>query len=310
MTKEISRRSFMKQSAAFGASTIIGSHLLSSRTLAHETNTISVVQGDDYFENTLRAVEELGGMGHFVAEGAKVAILANPQRNNPGAYTKPPLVSAVIRMCKEAGATEVTCISWLSDQNWEATGLAGVVQEDGARLTLVDSDDESLFEPIPVPMGIRLKEARVMRELSRYDVLIDMPITKDHAGNKFTGTLKNLMGLNSPQSNRTFHKEDWETNIASITHLDQSIADLNTVIAPDLCVVDATEFIITNGPFGPGKIHRPKKIVAGTDRVAVDSYCCTLWDLEPKDIIMINKAFEHGVGEMDLGKINVKEIKA
>ena len=27
-----------------------------------------------------------------------------------------------------------------------------------------------------------------------YDVLIDMPITKDHAGNKFTGTMKNLMG--------------------------------------------------------------------------------------------------------------------
>jgi uncharacterized protein (DUF362 family) len=136
-----------------------------------------------------------------------------------------------------------------------------------------------------------------------------MPITKDHVGNKFTGTLKNLMGLNSPQSNQTFHKEDWETNIDSITHLDQCVADLNTVIAPDLCVVDATELLITNGPFGPGKIHKPRKIIAGTDRVAIDSYCCTLWGLEAKDIIAINKAFEHGVGEMDLAKIDVKEIK-
>ncbi len=309
MPRKISRRSFMKQSAAIGASTIIGPSLLSSSALAHETNSISVVQGDDYFENTVRAVEELGGMGHFVSRGAKVAILANPQRNNPGAFTKPPLVAAVIRMCKDAGAAEVACISWLPEQNWKATGLAKVVQEGGAKLTVVDSQDESRFTPVPVPMGIRLKEAHVMSELSSYDVLIDMPITKDHAGNKFTGTLKNLMGLNSPQSNRTFHKEDWETNIVSITHLDQCIADLNTVIAPDRCVVDATEFIITNGPFGPGKIHRPKKIVAGTDRVAIDSYCCTLWDLEPKNIIMINKAFEHGVGEMDLGKITVKEIK-
>ena len=66
------------------------------------------------------------------------------------------------------------------------------------------------------------------------------------------------MGINSPISNRTFHKKNWKTEKGSITHLDQSIADLNTVIKPNLCIVDATEFIITNGPFGPGKIHSPK----------------------------------------------------
>jgi len=203
----------MKQSAAIGASTIIGPSLLTSNAGAHETNTISVVQGSDYFENTRRAVEELGGMGHFVSKGAKVAILANPQRNNPGAFTKPPLVAAVIEMCREAGAEEVACISWLSAQNWKATGLTKVVQEGGAKLKVIDNQDESLFTPIPVPMGVGLKQARVMTELSNYDVLIDMPITKDHVGNKFTGTLKNLMGLNSPQSNRTFHKEGWETVI-------------------------------------------------------------------------------------------------
>jgi uncharacterized protein (DUF362 family) len=309
MPKKISRRSFMKQSAAIGASTIIAPSLISSTPSAHGEDAISVVEGDDYYSNTIKAVEALGGMGHFVSAGKKVAILANPQRNNPGAFTKPPLVAAVIEMCREAGAAEVACISWLPAQNWKATGLTKVVEDGGAKLTVVDSKDESLFTPVPVPMGKALKEARVMNELSKYDVLIDMPITKDHAGNKFTGTMKNLMGLNSPKSNRTFHKEDWQTNIDSITHLDQCIADLNTVIASDLCVVDATEFIITNGPFGPGEIHKPKKIVAGTDRVAIDSYCCTLWDLEPKDIIMIVKAHEHGIGEMDLGKIHVNELK-
>jgi uncharacterized protein (DUF362 family) len=309
MPKKISRRSFMKQSAAIGASTIIAPSLISSTASAHGEDAIAVVEGDDYYSNTIKAVEALGGMGHFVSKGKKVAILANPQRNNPGAFTKPPLVAAVVEMCKEAGAAEVACISWLPAQNWKATGLTKVVEDGGAKLTVVDSKDESLFTPVSVPMGKALKEARVMTELSKYDVLIDMPITKDHAGNKFTGTMKNLMGLNSPKSNRTFHKEDWQTNIDSITYLDQCIADLNTVIAPDLCVVDATEFIITNGPFGPGEIHKPKKIVAGTDRVAIDSYCCTLWGLEPKDIIMINKAYEHGIGEMDLGKIHVNELK-
>jgi uncharacterized protein (DUF362 family) len=309
MPKTISRRSFMKQSAAIGASTFIAPNLFSSTGAAQARSTISVVAGDDYFSNTLKAVEELGGMGHFVSEGEKVAIVANPQRNNPGAFTKPPLVAAVIKMCKEAGASEVACISWLPEQNWRATGLTKVVEEGGAKLTVIDSKDETLFTPTPVPMGKALKETRVVSELSKYDVLIDMPIVKDHVGNKFTGTMKNLMGLNSPMSNQTFHKEDWQTNIDSITHLDQCIADLNTVISPNLCVVDGTELITTNGPFGPGEIIKPKKVVAGTDRVAIDSYCCTLWGLQAKNIIMINRAFEHGIGEMDLGKVDVRELE-
>jgi uncharacterized protein (DUF362 family) len=167
--------------------------------------------------------------------------------------------------------------------------------------------DESQFEPVPVPNGVALSEARVMKALADYDILIDLPIAKDHAGNKFTGTLKNLMGLNSPVSNRTFHMENWTTDIGAITHLDQCIADLNTIIHPDLCVVDATELITTNGPFGPGELIRPHKIIAGTDRVAIDAYCCGLWGLNPQDIKTITKAYEHGLGEIDLSKVNVIE---
>ena len=105
------------------------------------------------------------------------------------------------------------------------------------------------------------------------------------------------------------HKEDWDTNIESIKFLDQCIADLNTVIKPDLCIVDSTEFIITNGPFGPGKLHKPQKVVAGTDRVALDSYCCTLWGLDPQDVFAIEMAAEHGLGEMNLKKATIKEIE-
>ncbi|UCE08536.1 MAG: DUF362 domain-containing protein, partial [bacterium] len=75
------------------------------------------------------------------------------------------------------------------------------------------------------------------------------------------------------------------------------------------CIVDATELITTNGPFGPGELIKPQKIVAGTDRVAIDAYCCTLWDLEAKDIIMINKAKEHGIGEMNLKKVKIKVVE-
>ena len=254
-------------------------------------------------------MEALGGIKRFVKPGGRVAILANVQRNNPGTYTKPELLRAVIQMCKQAGAEDIRCLSWLPEKNWQDTGLAEVIEAEGAQLIIADRRDESLFRPVPVPKGNILKEARILNRFFDSDVFINLPITKDHAGNKFTGTLKNLMGLNSPLNNRSFHKPDWKTNPDSIAHLDQCIADLNTVITPALCLVDATEFITTNGPFGPGKLLTPGQVVGGVDRVTIDSYCCGLWGLKPDEIIMIKRAHQHGLGEIDLSRRKIARLR-
>ena len=310
MPENITRRTFIKKSAAVGMTSVIGRTVFPNFIFGKTPIDISVVKGDDNLHNTKKAVELLGGIERFVPKNAKVAILANPQRNNPGTFTKPQIVRAAIQMCKQAGAEQIACISWLPETNWESTGLKKVLDEEGVRLAITDLKDESLFQPVPVPQGKALKQARILKTFFDYDVFIDMPITKDHAGNKFTGTMKNLMGLNSPQTNRTFHRENWTTDVNSIAHLDQCIADLNTVVQPHLCIVDATEFIITNGPFGPGTLHTPRKIVAGTNRVAIDAYCCTLWGLNPEEIFLIPKAHEHGLGQKNLSKVNIKEVEA
>lgn len=310
MSEKITRRSFIHKSVGFGASAVLGSTLLSEIACRRASIDIAVVKGENYLENAKKAVELLGGMGRFVPKNSKVALLANPQRNNPGAFTKPEIVRAAIQMCKEAGAKEISCISWLPEKLWIDTGIKEVIDAEDVHLTITDLKDESLFTPVDVPGGRALKEARIMTSLYDYDILIDMPITKDHAGNKFTGTLKNLMGLNSPQSNRTFHRKDWDTNPDSIRHLEECIADLNTIVHPDLCIVDATEFIITNGPFGPGTLHKPLKVVAGIDRVAIDAYCSTLWGLKPEELISFREASKHGIGEINLTKVKIREIEA
>ncbi len=153
------------------------------------------------------------------------------------------------------------------------------------------------------------KEARIKKAFYNYDILIDMNITKEFSGNNYSGAMKNLMGLNSPVSNRTFHPGSESMGKNEIRHLDQCIADLNTIIHPDLCIIDATEFITTNGPNGPGKLLKPFKVIAGTDRVAIDSYGATLFGYIPEDLIVIKAAHEHGIGEMNLNKVKIKEIK-
>ena len=74
-------------------------------------------------------------------------------------------------------------------------------------------------------------------------------------------------------------------------------------------MVDATEFIVTNGPMGPGKIIKPRKIVAGTDRIAIDAYCITLLDKKCDDVIKIRKGYQQGLGEINLSKVKVHEEK-
>jgi len=309
MSKEITRRSFIKKSAALGVGTVVGSTLVPHITIGKDPVDIVVVKGPDYFINTKIAIELLGGMARYVPQNSKVAILANPQSNNPGTYTKPEIVRAAAQMCKTAAAAEIGCIGWLPLRDWINAGIKEVIDEEGIDLVITDLRDESLFKPVPVPKGVALKEARIMKTFYNYDILIDMNITKEHSGNNLSGAMKNLMGINSPVSNQTFHRKNWTMLLDDITHLDQCIADLNTIIRPDLCIVDATEFVSTNGPMGPGKLLKPQKVIAGTDRVAIDTYCATLFNYNPKDIVLLKKAYEHGLGEMDLTKVKIREVE-
>jgi len=309
MSEKITRRSFIKKSTAIGVSSVLGSTLIPNMALSNEPIDMVVVKGQNYLENTKKAVELLGGMENFVPKNSKVALLPNPQSNNPGTFTKAEIVRAAIQMCKNAGAKEIACIGWLSERFWVKTGIKSVIDSEGVKLEITNHRDESLFKPVPVPRGLALKQARIIKTFYNYDIFIDMNITKEHSGNNFSGAMKNLMGINSPASDRTFHRKNWTLIRDDIEHLDQCIADLNTIIQPDLCIVDATEFVTTNGPNGPGKLLKPLKIIAGTDRVAIDTYCATLFGYNPKDIFVLNKAYEHGLGEMDLSKVKIKELE-
>jgi uncharacterized protein (DUF362 family) len=212
-------------------------------------------------------------------------------------------------MCKTAGAREIACLGWLAERYWRNTGIKKVLDSEGIDLVLADHTDESQFIPVPVPKGVILKEARIMRRFYDYNILINMNIIKEHSGNNLSGALKNLMGLNSPVSNQTFHKRDWTMIREDARHLDLCIADLNTIIRPALCILDATEFIITHGPDGPGKLLKPQKVIAGSDPVAVDTYGAGLFGYDPEDIIAIKKSSEHGLGEMDLKRVRLRELE-
>ena len=90
--------------------------------------------------------------------------------------------------------------------------------------------------------------------------------------------------------------------------LSQCIADVNLLRKPDLCVFDGTEVITTNGPYGPGKLIKPQVVFAGVDRVAVDVYGANLLGLKGEEVQTSKMAHEHGLGQIRLSGVLVREV--
>ena len=299
----LTRRDFVVTGTAAGVAAATG---LRFGAAASPVPDLAVAHGPDVVRNTTSAIEAIGGMGSFVRKGHVVNILPNAQGTHPGTSTDPALVRTVVDLCKKAGASEVRWLTWISGKYWDRSAIGTLSGDSGAEMVKVDAEDPAQWRTLSIPAGVALTEVRVFKALWECDVFISMPIFKDHIGSRFTGSLKNYMGASHPTDNRAFHPtfegED-------LIHMEQCIADLNTVVRrPDLIVADGMTILASKGPFGPGDIASPQQVVAGTDRVALDAYGATLLGLKGTEVNMIRKSADHGLGEIDLGAVEIHRI--
>ena len=316
--KKIDRRQFIKTGIRAGVA--IGSLAVLPQLFASELSSdagvsnISVVSGTDYFNNTLKAIRQLGGIEKFISKGDKVGLLANSDYKKPGTYTRPDIVLAVAHLCLEAGASQIYCLKNESEKYWRRSSLFDTHQKLISHLREDDTDHRM----VDIPNGKVLKEANVLGGFLDYDKVINIPIVKNHGELRMTCTLKNTMGVSAFSTNIQFHtgpnvitgavKMLTDSYYHDREYLAQCIADLNRVRKFNLYVVDATEFITTNGPSGPGNLSKLNKVVAGTDPVAVDAFCCRYLNLAPEKELMIKKAYENNLGEINPNKLNIGEI--
>jgi uncharacterized protein (DUF362 family) len=263
------------------------------------------VRGKDPYLNALRAIQELGGIEAFVRSGDRVGVLVNSPFKNIGASVNPDVVLAVIEKCLDAGAREIRYLKDPHRGYWERALRSGELASVLKAVKYESGNDVK----VEIPGGLALKDARVTKDLWDCDVLINISIAKHHEGVRYSGALKNMMGLCPFSTNSFFHwgtlKLGW---YGDLDHLNQCIADLNLIRKPDLCISDATTFITENGPYGPGKLANAETVVASTNSVSVDAFCCRFQELQPKDVLMISKASRHGLGEMNLQQVRIKSL--
>lgn len=152
------------------------------------------------------------------------------------------------------------------------------------------------FVSTDIPQGRDIKKWDIYEDILKADVLINIPIAKQHSASRLTLGMKNLMGtINNAQM---FH-----------TNLHQRIADLSTCVKPTITVLDAVRILVAHGPTGGdlNDVRQLDTVIAGTDIVAVDSYATSLFGLKPDDIGYIRNAADMGLGTKDLSTLNIKE---
>ena len=302
MAAMITRRSFLKQGAVIAGSVLSGTALMPSLAEAAAGPDIFVVHGTKYYDNTIKAVDGLGGMGRIVSRGSRVGLLVNHSFLNIGAHVHPDMTVAIARMCFDAGAKDIILIKsppW----GYYRRARSDKQAKDVIRLLKSPGGD---YKTVPIKGALALKKANIMKDLLECDVFINTAIVKSHSATFITAVLKNMMGSAPFSTCRKFHFGGLFKGDRN--HLAQCIADINLVRKPDLCVMDATEVLATGGPRGPGLVKRPRKVFAGRDPVAIDTYGAGLLNVDPKTIQMLDFAARHGLGRKDLSQVKIREV--
>lgn len=312
MKKSIDRREFVKRCIAAGAGFVAGpsiSRALEGNIAPEQYDLYSIV-GDRYFDNTMKALDAMGGMKRFIQRGNTVGILVNSPLGNPGAFTNPEIPLAVVKMCLDAGAKQVYAINDVSQKYWRRSKLSEKMRSeiDGIRYSGETTE-------VAIDKGRSLKKAEISKTLLTCDIYINIPIIKDHEGTRFTCNLKNTMGACTPSTCRNFHYGEksslldlFRNGYSNIELLAQSIADVNLIRRPDLCVVDATEFLVTNGPSGPGEVRKQREIIATTNCLAADMYAIRHLGLNWEELPVIRCAVQHGYGPRTPNEIAVHSL--
>ena len=302
---KIDRREFLRRAGILAVTTaglgIVGDDLLDVLQEAEAATkpTLSVASGSGVETMVKKAIDGIGGIGKFVKKGQSVVIkpnLAWARTPEQAANTNPQVIKALINLCKSAGASRITVIDHTCDNasaSFEMSGAKDAVAGTGARL--LSADKKFMFRQISIPKGKLLKSDDCAREILDADVFINVPIAKVHGGAVMTASMKNLMGAN-------FDRQNWHR-----LGLDQCIADYSTAVKPNLIVLDAIRILLTNGPKGPGKTKDVGQIIAGTDPVAIDAYAAKLLGLDPTEVKYISLAADHGLGQINLSKVNIKK---
>ncbi len=197
---------------------------------------------------------------HIVPVGKVIGLKVNGL-GGKGISTHPALVLAICERLQQAGVKPGEIIVWdRSARDLEACGLT--ISTDPSRIRIYGSDIEG-FEEEPVAFGsaVNVKLARILTR--QCDMVIGLPILKDHEGAGVTFAMKNMYGV--VQRPFELHANGCNPGVADLNRIPIVREKVRFTIG------DAMSSVCQGGPgFHPEHLWYPNSLIVGEDRVAVD----------------------------------------
>lgn len=241
-----------------------------------------------------------------ICRGKHVVLKPNVYCPNPAPTTTDPrVIAALIRLAKDSGACKVTVAEGRSISTslfrknasttrdcFAAVGMDKAAIENGADMVFLEEDD---FVKLSNSDALVLTEAHVPRTIAEAEVLINVPVLKNHSLTLTTLGIKNLHGTVSDADKLFGH--DYH-------HIPQKLVDILRYNRPALTVIDGVR-----GQEGDhadvGRVVETAIIISGTDTVAVDAVAESVMGFDNLEIDTTRLAHEQGLGVGDINTIEV-----
>lgn len=269
------------------------------------SSTVSVQACTDYQRDSVRSalaacLAPLGGMSAFVKPGMKVLLKPNLLTAAPpekAVTTHPVVIRAVAELVRAAGGTVWVGDSPAAEINegksvWETEGLGEAISTSSARLMKFKG------AYLRKTGGV---EYFISRPVLDADLVINLPKMKTHTLTRYTGAVKNLLGVLPGGRKREIH-----VRAPGVTEFSRALVDILELVRPQLNIMDGILGMEGNGPGTSGTPHAFNLLAASTDAVALDSVLAGAMGFHPGGVIHLAQAEARGLGNHHPESIHVE----
>lgn len=211
--------------------------------------------------------------------------------------THPALVSAVVKLLREAGA-EVTlgdnCGVGGYGLNRRVAKKTGI--EEAADGAYVNVAQDTVMAPLKSRFVSELPVARAMLSA---DFVVSLPKMKTHSLTVVTGAVKNMFGMVAGAGKGRAH-----SSAPGIKDFGEILADIFALRPPDLTIMDGIVAMEGSGPSGGDPVPTGR-IIAGTNAVAVDAVMSRIMGYPPEEVHHLRIASRRGLGPLDPEAIEI-----
>jgi len=252
---------------------------------------VSVVRGKRNHEPVFKALD-LIDYSKALRGRDKILIKVNfitTKTWNRGATTDPLVVEAIIYKLRDLSCDifVVESDATMTDANkaFRETGMEEMCRRNDIEWINLRELRDRLDIPIAEPETLRnITVPRIVTE----SAIISAAKLKTHSSTQVTLGMKNMFGFLPDKFKFKYHSKD----------INKVIVDINSVLRPDLTVIDGFVGMEGEGP-SQGDPIQMDTIIAGRDPVATDAVGARIMGFDPHSITHIRRANEKGLGEID-----------